>query len=298
MFGNRRKAKTGGGSAGWGNSDEGFWGGTGARPDTPPTVQAPGSQHGPLQSPPGSCRNLLDLIEPVFLFICGQHRVIRDRKPVTYEIVRARTDEILSAINAKVLKDPVMRQQFERIKDPLLWYIDYWFGSSGAFPALRDKWNANRLGEYPNEDDEGSLSGDEAFFDHLDRTLATDVSDDQANERLAFFYVALGLGFTGLYFKPIPEHHEKLRGYMGRLYPRVRRFVEANPGAKLTPEAYDYCDRRDFVAPVRDRPMIMLCAALCLVITLFIGYMYLYGRQKAELESRVQEIMNTRDASH
>jgi hypothetical protein len=235
----------------------------------------------------------LEALDPLFLFICQQHRIAKEGRALSFQVVRDETERLVANIEDRSRRDPVLQQQFERVRDPLLWYIDYWFGSSGEFPTLRDPWNQNRMGEYPDDDEEGSLAGDEAFYDKLEETLKSDAQDESANERLAFYYTSMGIGFTGLYFKAIPEHHQKLRDYMGRLYPRVRKYIDANPTSKVTPEAYNYTDKRDFIAPVRDRPLILLAAFLCLTMTIFTGYFYLYGNQKKGLETAVQSIQNT-----
>ncbi len=296
MFGSGKKKKTSG-DGGWGG-DDGFWGGSQPPSDRPPSTAPPGGGSGVSDSPlpPGGRIGLLEALEPLFLFICQQHRIAREGRPLSFQAVRDETVRLIEGIESRSRRDPVLQQQYERVRDPLLWYVDYWFGSSGEFPGLREPWNLNRLGEYPDDDEEGSLAGDEAFYDKLEETLKTDPQDEAANERLAFYYISLGIGFTGLYFKAIPEHHQKLRDYMGRLYPRVRKFIDANPGSKVTPEAYHFTDKRDFVAPVRDRPLILMAAFLCLLMTIFTGYFYLYGRQKQQLESAVQDIQRTEAA--
>lgn len=284
--------------SGWGNPSGGddFWGASPAPSDTPPALAAAPPPRPESNAPPGKKVTLLEAVEPLFLFICQQHRIAREGRPLSFDAVRNRTSQFISVIEDQARRDPLLQQQYERIRDPLLWYVDYWFGSSGEFPTLRDPWNANRLGEYPDDDDEGSLAGDEAFFDKLEVALKADAQDDAANERLAFYYTALGIGFTGLYFKPIPEHQQKLRDYMSRLYPRVRKFIDASPSAKVTPEAYNFTDKRDFVAPARDRPLILLAALLCLLLTIFTGYFYLYGLQKKGLQNSVRDIQRTQAA--
>lgn len=283
--------------SGWGSSgSDDFWGSS-APSDTPPVQAAPAPRPSPIEAPPGKKITLLEAVEPVFLFICQQHRVAKEGRSLAFETVRGEINRLLSHIENAARRDPLLQQQYERVRDPLCWYVDYWFGSSGEFPTLRDPWNMNRLGEYPDDEDGGSLAGDEAFYDKLEETLKTDSADEAANERLAFYYTALGIGFTGLYFKPIPEHQQKLRDYMGRLYPRVRKFIDANPSSKVTPEAYNSTDKRDFIAPARDRPLILIAALLCLLLTIFTGYFYLYGIQKKGLKSAVQDIQRTEAAA-
>ena len=289
---------SGWGSSGGGGGDDGFWGASPPPSNTPPPAQQTARPQAESGGPPGKKITLLEAIEPIFLFICQQHRIAKEGRALSFDAVRNHTNHLIAALEDRARRDPLLQQQYEKIRDPLLWYVDYWFGSSGEFATLRDPWNANRLGEYPDDDDDGSLAGDEAFYDRLEVALKADSQDEAANERLAFYYTALGIGFTGLYFKAIPEHHQKLRDYMGRLYPRVRKFIDANPSSKVTPEAYNFTDKRDFVAPARDRPLILLAALLCLLMTIFTGYFYLYGIQKNGLQSAVKDIQRTEATQH
>lgn len=291
MFGGKESKSKKGSDAIWGGGGGGsdFWGSSSPPTDAPPAAARSTPE---AAGPPGRTISLLEAVEPIFLFICEQHRVAKEGKPLSFESVRAGTSRLIEAVESRSNRDPILQQQFGRIRDPLLWYVDYWIGSSGEFPSLRDPWNQKRLGEYPADDDEGSLSGDEAFYDKLEETLKSDAQDEAANERLAFYYIAMGLGFTGVYFKAIPEHQQKLRDYMARLYPRVRRYIDANPSAKVTPETYNFTDKRDFIAPVRDRPLILLAAFLCLMATILIGYIYLYGEQKKDLKDAIETVWN------
>jgi len=300
MFGKKNKSSSGGaGDSPWGNTSAGgddFWSGSSAPPDAPPSQQqSPSFSPTAAVEPPrqGAPQNLLELIQPVFLFICEKHRIVRDNRDLNYSSLKSDCDRLLSDLESRARMSPVIQQQLEKIKDPLLWYIDYWFGSSGAFRDVKDEWNRNRLGNYPIGDDDGSLAGDEAFFDELENELAEKSEDNLANERLVFYYIAIGLGFTGVYFKDVPEHHAALRKYMEKIYIRVRHYIDANPGAKVTPDCYDYTDKRDFVAPARDRPMILVAALLCLLGTFGVGYFYLYGEQKKDLEQVVENVQQT-----
>jgi type VI protein secretion system component VasF len=290
-------AKSKGNDSSWGGGGDDFWGSSPTPSDTPPSAAPASRPATELQAPPGKKITLLEAIEPIFLFICQQHRVAKEGRALSFDNVRNEVNRLMGNIEDRARRDPLLQQQFERIRDPLCWYVDYWFGSSGEFPTLRDPWNSNRLGEYPDDEDGGSLAGDEAFYDKLEEALKADSADEAANERLAFYYTAIGIGFTGLYFKAIPEHQQKLRDYMGRLYPRVRKFIDANPSSKVTPEAYNFTDKRDFIAPARDRPLILLAALLCLLLTIFMGYFYLYGVQKKGLKSAVQDIQRTESAA-
>jgi len=201
-----KKASTGGG---WGGGDE-FWGDSGSIPDSPPAAAAaPAAQYLPA-APPTAKRPLLEHLQPLFLFVCEQHRLAKEvgKTAVSYETVKQAVLDKVEAIDQAARHDPVLRQHLDKLKEPILWYLDCTFGSPDNAFSFRQKWNDNRLADYGED---GNLSGDDAFFDEIDKELKNDPKDESANERLAFYYTALGLGFTGRYFKRNDDHRRELK---------------------------------------------------------------------------------------
>ncbi len=273
-----------------------FWGAGSAPLDHP--GQVPSSAAPPAESyngPPGAGvpSNVPEMVEPLFLLVCQLHRQVREGRDPEFSRVHREVEETINDIRDRCRKSPAMQQQFEKLLPSFQWYVDYLFGSSDLFPSLKRDWNKNRLGEDADDDDGGILTGDEAVFHELDKTLEIDAGDKLANDRLTFFYNALSTGFRGQYSKSSPDNDGVLRDYMGRMYPRIREYIDSNPGGRVTPEVYDHTDRRDFVAPARDRPLMVICGILCLGMSLLLGYFWLYGNQKQKLESFLNDLRNT-----
>lgn len=279
-----KKASTGGG---WGGGDE-FWGDSGTMSDAPPAAAAPAAQYLPA-APPTAKRPLLEHLQPLFLYVCEQHRLAKDggKTAVSYESVKQAVLDKVEAIDQAARHDPVLRQHLDKLKEPILWYLDCTFGSPDNAFAFRQKWNDQRLADYGED---GNLSGDDAFFDELNKELENDPKDESANERLAFYYTALGLGFTGRYFKRNEDHRRELKSYMQRLYPRVARYVDTDASGKVTPECYRFTDKRDFVAPSRDKPLIFFTAFLLLLGSLLFGYVYWYMEKTAPLRDGIERL--------
>ena len=296
MFGQKNKnTKSGWSQQPSSSTQEAFWeGGVTPTPDRPQN-QSSGTSVGssiPDFRVEGVPENLLQLFDPMFQFVCRMHRIDREGRDLICSQVRSECEAILAEIEKNSRADAVLQRQYQKLKDVLLWYVDYWFGSSGDFRSIRSEWNRDRMGEYPDDGDV-VLGGDEAFFDELDKTMKIESSDEEANERLAFFYTSIGLGFQGPYFKSIPEHEEALKGYMDKLYPRVQKYVDTEITSRVTPECYQHIDRRDFVAPLRDRPLILMLATLFLLNSLFFGYMWYYGNHKKDLKRKIDDVLNT-----
>jgi type VI protein secretion system component VasF len=285
-FNKNKKADTGGG---WGGGGDDFWGESGSMPDAPPAAAAQAAAQYMPAAPPTTKRPLLEHLQPLFLYVCEQHRIAKDanKTTVSFDTVKQTVLDKIAVIDNAAKYDPILRQHLDKLKEPIYWYLDCTFGSPDNAFSFRQKWNDQRLADYGED---GNLSGDDAFFDELNKELENDPRDESSNERLAFYYTALGLGFTGRYFKRNPDHRRELKSYMQRLYPRVAKYVDADASGKITPETYRYTDKRDFVAPSRDKPMIFFAAFLLLFGSLLFGYIYWYMEKTKPLRQAIERL--------
>lgn len=280
MFKKKSKAKAA--DTGWGGGDE-FWGeGTQAESSNEPAKADVLPASAPVMKKP-----LIDHLEPLFLFVCQQHRIARESggAAISIEEVRGEVEKMIESVKNAARYDPVLRQHYDKLQAPIYWYVDSTFGSpDNGFP-FRQKWNDKRLGDYGKD---GNLSGDDAFFDELERELKESPNDETTNERLVFYYLAIGLGFTGRFFKKTHEHRTALKEFMDRIYPRVTRYLDTDSSGRITPESYRFTDKRDFIAPSRDKPMIFFSAFLLLLATLLIGYIHWYNEAKVPIQRAVE----------
>lgn len=282
----KKNEPKGGTSGGWGGGND-FWGDSGSMSDTPPpAAAAPAADYLPA-APPTAKRPLLEHLQPLFLYVCEQHRLAKEggNAAVSFESVRQAVLEKVAAIDQAARFDPVLRQHLDKLKEPILWYLDSTFGSPDNGFAFRQKWNAQPLADYGVD---GNLSGDEAFFDELGEELKKDPADQTTNERLTFYYTAMGLGFTGRYFKRNEDHRRELKAFMQRLYPRVAKYVDTDASGKVTPESYRFTDKRNFVAPSRENPVIFFAAFLLLLGSFLFGYIYWYLEKTGPLREAIE----------
>jgi type VI protein secretion system component VasF len=271
-------------SGGWGGGDD-FWGDSGTIPDTPSALPAAAAFQPPPSTPPNVKRPLLEHLQPLFLYVCEQHRLAKDggNTGAPFATVRQTVLDKVALIDQAARYDPVLRQHLDKLKEPILWYLDFTFASPDSAFAFRNQWNDQRLAK-------GGLSGDDAFFDELNKELANDAKDEAANERLAFYYTALGLGFTGRYFKRDEDHRRELKSFMQRIYPRVGNYIDTDASGKVTPEAYRFTDKRVFVVPSREKPMIFFVACLLILSSLLFGYLHWFTERTAELQDYVKQV--------
>src|SRR5437899_837007 len=233
---------------------------------------------------------LLELTEPLFQYMCRLNRIARrgtSSKPssgdttfisltreaaktaapvvptrganLDYSVARSEIKALFEDMMSKAAKDMRLSQQARKMELPLIFFVDSMISESGL--PFAAEWNQNRLAY-----DRQELAGDEKFFDLLDETLKE--SGEDAAERLTVFYICIGLGFSGIYFKQ-PEF---LRKTMLSIAPRIRHFVENDQNAKVCPEAYEAVDTRNLVQPPGSRMAVVGMIFAGFVLAVLISY--------------------------
>jgi type VI protein secretion system component VasF len=107
---------------------------------------------------------LVELCEPAFQYVCKLNR-IGERGNLDFQLVRREVKDLLTAIEQRAGMDRLDADKFAKIKLPLIFFIDSMIVESGIRCA--SEWDSNRMAYDHNE-----LSGDESFYDDLDRTLS------------------------------------------------------------------------------------------------------------------------------
>jgi|SRR5579859_3209452 len=245
---------------------------------------------------------LLELTEPIFQYICRLNRIARrgptakagdtsfvPKTPAAVAaaargaalddvVARAEIKALLEDMMSKAATDMRLSQQARKIELPLIFFIDSMI-SEGTLPFAA-QWNQNRLAYERQE-----LAGDEKFFDLLDETLKENGED--AAERLAVFYICIGLGFTGIYFKQ-PEF---LRKTMLSIAPRIRHLVENDQTARICPEAYQGVDTRNLVQPPSSRMVFVGLIFACFTAAVLISYIIMYRQASKNLNNSIEEVL-------
>jgi type VI protein secretion system component VasF len=186
----------------------------------------------------------------------------------------------------------------DEIASALIFFLDYAFADPSSPAAFREEWNRSRMAADPsiiNERHhrmlkEENLSGDDAFFDLVEQELEERPDDRAANERLVLYYIAIGLGFMGFFRKGTEKHKDELRGYMNRIYPRIKDWVDSRPDDRLTPGAYDALNDKDYVTPARELPLILVAGFILLAMTLLVGYAVLFEIQADPLVRLLENV--------
>ncbi|HAV64546.1 MAG TPA: hypothetical protein DCY13_19530 [Verrucomicrobiales bacterium] len=243
-------------------------------------------------SPATETRGLLDICEPLFQYLCRLNRAGRiaagakgstsgatalfkkseeggfapagpRSMQLTCEQARSEILGILKDISRDAAGDYRLSEQFKEIELPLKFYIDSYISESQLPFAV--EWNNNRLAYENNE-----LAGDEKFFDLVEETLRD--KSNEASERLAVYYLCLGLGFTGAF----PNQVELLRKYMNDIAPRIQHLMDKDHLAQVCPEAYRGVDTTNLIPPESNSLVIVGILFACFTIAAMVAFFILY----------------------
>ena len=250
---------------------------------------------------------LLELTEPLFQYICRLNRLGKRSgtagaaatatrpdtsffaKPgaargtpgggaLDYQVARSEIKGLFDEMKQKSNSDLRLSTQLKKMELPLLFFVDSMISESKL--AFAGQWNQSRLAYDLNE-----LAGDEKFFDLLDETLK-DPGDD-ASERLAVFYLCLGLGFTGVNFNQ-PEY---LRKMMLTIAPRILHLMDRDATARICPESYEGVDTRNLVQPPGSRLTLLVIIFICFTVAIIAAYAWMRHSSSKELSRSLQEIL-------
>jgi len=222
---------------------------------------------------------LLELYEPLFQYVCRLNRAARTSTHPDYNRVRSEIKTIFEEITRNAAPEIALANQVRQLERPMVYFADNLICSSRLNFASR--WAANRLAVA----DYNELAGDESFFDYLDRDMA-DPNPDAA-ERLAVYYVCLGLGFTGMYI----AQPEKIRDYMEKIFPRIRQWMDSDSRTKISEQAYGCTDTRVLTEPPSDKILLVVVLFIFFSLSVLVISYGLYFKASAELKQSVGQIV-------
>jgi type IV/VI secretion system ImpK/VasF family protein len=226
---------------------------------------------------------LLEIYEDLFQCICRLNRAAKTQVHPEYARVRVEIKDLLEKTVRASSADARLLSQVKRFELPMIFFIDNLIVTSQL--KFASQWAENRLAKERNE-----LAGDERFFDLLEEDIK-DTSEDAA-ERLAVYYVCLGLGFTGMY----QTQPDQIRRYIEQIFPRVRQWIDSDPRTKISEEAYQHTDTRVLTEPPSNKIILVAIAFVFISLSVLVIYYGLYGRAVDDLSRSVQAITESQKA--
>ena len=223
--------------------------------------------------------SLINHCDPLLQAVCRLNRIGRIQRGSTIDYAQTRTEiEEHFEVLARVARgDIALGEQYRKVELPLVFFTDAMIAES-ALP-FASKWNNNRLAAARNE-----YAGDEKFFSLLDETLQD--TKPEADERLAIFYICIGLGFTG------GMQPDFLKKKMAEIAPRVKAHVDADESAFITPASYQHTNLANLPLPMAASlvPLLIVLAGLLLVV---VGVnVYTFHSASAELNQSLDAIIS------
>jgi type VI protein secretion system component VasF len=199
--------------------------------------------------------SLITHCDPLFQLICRYNRIIRKGSGHTldYQQVRTEVEEMFDVLGRTAQGDLSLGAQYRQVELPLLIFVDSVMANSKT--AFAQKWGNNRLAFLRK-----GTADEEKFFTLLDETLAE--KKEGTDERLAIFYICIGLGFTG------GSPPEFLRKKMEELAQRVRAYVDFDESAFITPAAYQHTNLSNLPLPMAASlvPLVIVLAGLLMIV--------------------------------
>lgn len=220
---------------------------------------------------------LLELCEPLFLYMCRLNRSVRKGGAASMGPVRSEIAAILEDMKTKAATDVGLADQFAKIELVLFFFVDFMIKES-SLPFAGD-WE--ELAYERNE-----LAGDEKFFDVLDETLAE--KGKATDERLGIFYVCMGLGFSGWY----ADQPEYVREKMMECAARARHIMDSDEVSRICPEAYEHVDTSDLIQPPGKKLLGIALTLVALIVALFVTNIFLFRLASKELLAALETIIN------
>ena len=216
---------------------------------------------------------LPQVCEPLFQWACRLNRSIRKGVAPPASQSREEAAAMLAEVRARA-EQAGIAERLARAEPVLLYFTDF---TARALPDAA---------QWPSLAQERGLEGgDEEFFDRLDETLRD--ASPEATEQISVFYTCMGLGFSGWY----TGQPEVLRRKMQECAARLRPQIDADPTARVTPEAYEHVNTADLTEPPARRLGALLIVAAGLALTLLVANAVAYIQKRAELKSSLDVII-------
>lgn len=222
-----------------------------------------------------------ELAEPFFQYVCRLNRSARKGGIIDPDQTRNDLRTLLTDLNTKAQSDGQLAGQFDKTKGKLslvlMFFADNIIRNSKL--SFADDWQ-NLAAE------EGEPNGDEKFFEYLEQTLR-ERADEGANERLAVYYICMGLGFTGSQ----AGRPQVLRQKMEECWSRLRGIWDAQPANRICPEAYENVNTTNLIEPPAASMVGIGIGLVGAIVVLFVANAFLYRSSSRELQSAVGSVL-------
>lgn len=225
---------------------------------------------------------IIDVCEPVFLYVCELNRLGREGVHQEFSAVRHRVNELLDQCQETASVSNRLAAQWKEIEPALCCFLDSMIEDANL--SCSREWAERRLAEEKCT----ILSGDDTFFVLLDDELEQKDTNGEVRERLEFYYACLRLGFAGRY----QDDPDQLNRYNQRVAGRVQHLLKKGVHDLFTPDAYEHTDRRPLNMDTAPAAWGVVILTGTFLIFFFVLIGFFYKSSARNLESAIETIHN------
>lgn len=216
---------------------------------------------------------LAELTEPFLQYLCRLNRSSRKGAMPPEEVVRHELQQMLSMMRTEAMSLGPAAADYTRIEPALVIFADSVIRESRL--PYAPSWEPMAL-DLPNG------GSDQVFFEILDACMAS--SGEGAKDTLTVLLACLGLGFTG------GQRPEAIRARMVDISAKLRGQFDADPTARVCPEAYEHADTTDLTERPGGTLVGIGILLVGLIAVLFGALVFVYLSNTSELRATVQSI--------
>jgi type VI protein secretion system component VasF len=221
---------------------------------------------------------LVEICEPLLQYVARLNRLGRKGGRADFGVVRSEIKAIFAEMRAKADATPGMVGPYNEIELVLMFFVDSMILNS----KLGSSWK-------PLSAERGELGFEEKFWDLLEDALKD--PSDSATQRLAVFYVCIGLGFTGLYTGQ-PDY---IKRKMLEISARLRGQIDADQAARICPDSYENIDSRNLTQPPNRSVTGLVIALVALTCVLLVAYVQMFRHASQQLSGSLTKIQQTHE---
>ena len=218
---------------------------------------------------------LLKLCEPLFQYVCKLRRSAAKGCDLPLGMVQSDIRKLFDTMQANASGDSALAGQFERMRLPLVFFVDFMVKESGL--GFRSEW-------VPLAHEFNELAGNQKFF----VLLGSDLPDpsDGATERLVVYHSCLGLGFMGMY----AGQPARIQELMARISTRISGSMDAGEGSQMCPQAYQCTDSTDLSTPPGTKLATIGIILIGSIVVWFFCYFLAFHLASKDISRTITEI--------
>ncbi|MFI4896340.1 MAG: DotU family type IV/VI secretion system protein [Phycisphaerales bacterium JB059] len=218
--------------------------------------------------------SLPELCEPLFQYVCRLSRSSRKGVALDPGLVRSDVRALMGELSSRARAESGMSALADEVRVPLALFVDETVrhcvsGAEASWRSLADEL-------------EGFEVESSRFFTSMEDALG-DMSQGGL-QRVEVLQTCLGLGYRG------GRTPGEIASLIERGAERLSGRMDADPSARVCPEAYDHVDTSDLIQPAGRSVLGIGIALVTLIVVVAVGNAIIYKTASGELRAALRGI--------